>query len=114
MAIKRSNIVRVSPKSAVLTALALSLVGFAAWIVCVCLLYFGLDAAGVWDKANSVIGGVGGKQGITFGLVITTSAMLGAVVAVLNILLAPVAAIIYNASVDIFGGLRVYVRETVD
>ena len=40
-------------------------------------------------------------------LVISASALIGVIFAVLLTLLAPLMAVIYNAIVDVFGGLRV-------
>lgn len=114
MATRRVTVARISPRSAFLTALALSLVGVAVWLICVVLLYIGLDAAGVWEKMNNVIGGVGGERGITFGLVLSAAALMGAVSGLLCTLLAPLLAIMYNSSVDIFGGLSVLTRDEAD
>lgn len=111
MATRETVITRVSPASAFKMSLALSLVGFAAWVICVSLLYVGLAAAGVWDQVNEIIGGIGGEQGITFGLVLSLSSLIGATVAIFNTILAPLVAVIYNAVVDLFGGLRVSLRE---
>ena len=92
-------------------ALALSLVGLVAWILCVVLLYLGLNTVGVWDSLNSVIGGIGGEGIINFGVVISVSALLGALVAILTTLLAPLCAIIYNSVVDLFGGLALEIED---
>ena len=92
----------------------MSIIGLVAWIICVSLLYFGLNAAGVWQNLNTVIGGVGAEQSITFGLVLSVSALLGAIAAITIAILAPLAAIIYNAIVDLFGGLRIQLQEEVD
>ena len=56
---------------------------------------------------NSLVGGVGGGFEVTFGVVISASALIGVIFAVLLTLLAPLMAVIYNAIVDVFGGLRV-------
>ena len=53
------------------------------------------------------VGGVGGGFEVTFGVVISASALIGVIFAVLLTLLAPLMAVIYNAIVDVFGGLRV-------
>lgn len=106
------EITRISPLAALRVALALSLVGLVAWILCVTVLYFGMDAAGVWSHINSIIGGIGAEQSVSFSLVISVAALGGAVVAFASTLLAPVVAVIYNATVDIFGGLRVSLADT--
>ena len=101
------HLARISPMSAFRVGLAMSLVGLVAWLIAVCLLYVGLDQAGIWDSFNSLVGGVGGGFEVTFGVIISASALIGVIFAVLLTLLAPLMAVIYNAIVDVFGGLRV-------
>ena len=50
---------------------------------------------------------MGGGFEVTFGVIISASALIGVIFAVLLTLLAPLMAVIYNAIVDVFGGLRV-------
>lgn len=114
MAIREVAITRISPMSAFRTAMSLSLVGLAAWVMCVVLLYFGLDSAGVWAKMNDIIGGIGGDQQIDFGLVLAVASLLGAIVAIIVSILAPLFAIIYNSIVDLFGGIKVRLRDETD
>lgn len=114
MATREVSITRISPLATFRVTLALSLIGLVAWIVCVCVLYFGLDTAGVWQNLNDVIGGVGGEQAVTFGLVLGTAAILGAIAAITVAILAPLIAIIYNAIVDLFGGITVQLQEEAD
>ncbi|MFP7365336.1 DUF3566 domain-containing protein [Corynebacterium callunae] len=114
MASREVSITRISPLAAFRVALAMSIIGLVAWIICVSLLYFGLNAAGVWQNLNNVIGGVGAEQTITFGLVLSVSALLGAIAAITIAILAPLSAIIYNAIVDLFGGLSIQLQEEVD
>ncbi|WP_315041761.1 DUF3566 domain-containing protein [Corynebacterium argentoratense] len=111
MATTRVLVRRIAPVSAFRTALALSLAGLAAWMICVVLLYFGLDAAGIWAKVNSIIGGTGGSQVVGFGVVISIAAILGVLMSVLFIVLAPLTAVMYNAIVDLFGGVSVTLSE---
>ena len=104
MARRDVTITRISPTSAFRVGLALSLVGLIAWMLAVCLLYIGLNQVGIWESLNSLVGG--GFE-VTFGVVISASALIGVIFAVLLTLLAPLMAVIYNAIVDVFGGLRV-------
>lgn len=101
----------ISPASAFKVALGMSLIGLVAWLIAVAVLYFGMHVAGVWDSVNELIGGVGGDQAITFGIAIATAALLGAIMAVLLSILAPLAAVIYNGISDLFGALEVAVRD---
>ncbi|WP_080792273.1 DUF3566 domain-containing protein [Corynebacterium pacaense] len=114
MATREVSITRISPLSAFKVTLAMSIIGLVAWIICVCVLYLGLGAAGVWQNLNDVIGGIGGEQAITFGLILSMSALMGAIAAISVSILAPLAAIIYNAIVDLFGGVALTLREEVD
>ena len=111
MAQREVTLARISPFSAFRVGLALSLVGLVAWLLAVCLLYFGLDQVGIWEDLNSLVGGVGGGFEVTFGVVLSLSALVGVITAVLMTLLAPLMAFIYNAIVDVFGGLSLRLDE---
>ncbi|WP_151549766.1 MULTISPECIES: DUF3566 domain-containing protein [Corynebacterium] len=114
MSSRRVAVRHISPLSAFKTALALSLTGLAAWIICVIVLYMGLDAAGVWDKANEVIAGVGGEQVLNFGITVSLATLVGAIFALIATFLAPLVAIIYNAVVDLFGGVVITIGDVED
>lgn len=114
MATRYVIITRVAPGSAFKTALSLSLIGLISWLICVVILYFGMQAVGIWDKINQVIGGVGGDQIVSFGLIISLAALLGTIVAIIATVLAPLTALAYNAFVDLFGGVEVTMREELD
>lgn len=111
MAQRKVTIQHVSPLAAFRTALVLSLAGLVAWLLCVILLYVGMDAAGIWENLNSVIGGAGGEGAVTFGLVLSIAGLLGGILAVLISVLAPLVALVYNATVDLFGGVEMMVNE---
>lgn len=111
MASRNLAITRISPLSAFRVGLAMSLVGLVAWLIAVALLYVGVDAAGIWDQLNSLLGDIGGEQTVTFGLVMSVAALLGAISAILTSILAPLAAVVYNSVVDLFGGLQVGIQE---
>lgn len=113
MAARTVTVTRVSPLSAFKVGGSLALVGLLAWLVAVAVLYAGMDAAGIWDSVNSLIGGVGGERGITFGLVMSVSALMGAIFAVLTAILAPLTALVYNAVHTMLGGLHVETDERV-
>ncbi|AKE38012.1 Hypothetical Protein NG00_00014 [Corynebacterium camporealensis] len=111
MARREQQLARISPLSAFRLGLAMSLVGLVAWILAVCLLYFGLAQVGIWESLNSLVSGVGGAFELSFGVVLSVSALIGAIVAVLQTLLAPLLAVIYNSIVDVFGGLIIHLEE---
>lgn len=106
MATRVVSVTRVSPLSAFRVGLAMSLVGLAAWLIAVAVLYAGMGAAGIWDQLNSLLGDIGGDQAVTFGLVMSVAALLGAISAILTTILAPLVAVVYNAIVDLFGGFQ--------
>ncbi|MCS5479991.1 DUF3566 domain-containing protein [Corynebacterium sp. YIM 101645] len=111
MATRVVSVTRVSPLSAFRVGLAMSLVGLAAWLIAVAVLYVGMGAAGIWDQLNSLLGDIGGDQAVTFGLVMSVAALLGAISAILTTVLAPLGAVVYNAIVDLFGGFQVTHQE---
>lgn len=114
MATRQVAVTRISPLSAFRVALALALVGLVAWLLAVSILYIGMDAAGIWNQVNSLIGDIGGDQSIGFGMIISVAALLGAISVILVAVLAPLFAIIYNAIVDLFGGLTVGLVEEAE
>ncbi|AZA12445.1 DUF3566 domain-containing protein [Corynebacterium choanae] len=107
--LRKVAIHRISPLSAFRTGLALSLAGLAAWILCVIILYFALDSAGIWAKLNEVIGGAGGDEIVTFGTVLSIASLLGSLAAIVTTVLAPLIAVIYNGLVELFGGITLHV-----
>lgn len=111
MAERQVTVSNISPLSAFKTALVLALAGLAAWMICVALLYAGMAAAGVWDNLNSVIGGAGGEGTVTFGVVMSLAGLMGAITAILVAVLAPLVALVYNATVDLFGGVEITLNE---
>lgn len=114
MASTQVSVRRIAPLSAFKITLGLCLAGLAAWVLCVVLIFYGLQAAGVWEKLNSIIGGAGGNEVITFGLVLSVLGGVGAIVALVVTILSPLAAVIYNATVSLFGGLEVKLTEERD
>ena len=99
------------PLSAFKVTLAFSVVGLMAWLIAVAVLYFGMDAVGVWDSVNSLVSGIGGEQYVNFGVVFGVSALLGAIVAMAVSILAPLGAVIYNAFYELVGGIQVEAVE---
>jgi hypothetical protein len=111
MASREYNITRINPMSAFRTAFALSVVGLCAWVLCCILLYLGMDIVGVWDQINDVIGGVGGEGKIGFGTVLLFSLLIGIIFGIIFSITVPLIAIVYNAVYDLFGGLKVTLKE---
>ena len=105
MARRDVTLKRIVPLSAFRVGLAFDLVGLVAWLLAVCLLWFALDAAGIVAQVNSLIMDVGGELSVTFGMALAISALFGAIMAILVTILCPLLAVIYNAVVDLFGGL---------
>ena len=105
MASRNVTVTRIRPASAFKVGILMALVGFVAWLISVSLLYVAVDAAGVVDSLNSLIGGVGGETAIDFPLVIALAALAGAIGVVFVAVMAPLTAFIYNALADLVGGL---------
>ncbi|MBF6841828.1 DUF3566 domain-containing protein, partial [Acinetobacter baumannii] len=98
MAARRTYAVnRIAPLSAFRVGLAMALVGFVAGLIAVVVVYAGMSGAGFWESLNSLSGDVGGENAVTFGGVMVAGALLGAVFAILMAILAPLAAVVYNA-----------------
>lgn len=111
MARREVEIKHIRPTSAFRMGLAMSVVGLVAWLLAVTLLYLGMQVAGVWESLNNLIGDVGGTQLVSYGVVISITALLGAVTAILCTILAPLIAVVYNACVNLFGGLSVQMED---
>ncbi|EFK55310.1 DUF3566 domain-containing protein [Corynebacterium genitalium ATCC 33030] len=111
MAARNVTLTRIRPGSAFKIGILLSLIGFAAWLLAVTVLYFVIDAAGVVDSMNSLIGGVGGETAIDFPLVLALAGLSGATGVVFVALMAPLTAFIYNALADLVGGLAIELTD---
>ena len=111
---KNIAISRISPLSAFRVGLAVSLVGLVAWLIAVAVVFVVMDAFGVWDYINGFVDGLGAGMLIDYGLVLSLSALLGAVAAILGTILAPLFALIYNAVAALFGGIQVDLQQIVE
>ena len=97
----------IEPISALKMALIFNLALFAVWFVAMALIYIILGAAGTWDRLDSLVGDLTNSSGFSAGMYFGGVVALGLFEVVLFTLLAPVAALIYNASSSILGGLRI-------
>lgn len=101
------TITYIEPISALKMALIFNLALFAVWFVAMALIYIILGAAGTWDRLDSLIGDLTDSSGMSAGMYFGGVIAIGLFEVVLFTLLAPVAALIYNASSSILGGLRI-------
>lgn len=101
------TITYIEPISALKMALIFNLALFAVWFVAMALIYIVLGAAGTWDRLDSLIGDLTDSSGMSAGIYFGGVVAIGLFEVVLFTLLAPVAALIYNASSSILGGLRI-------
>ena len=101
------TITYIEPISALKMALIFNLALFAVWFVAMALIYIVLGAAGTWDRLDSLIGDLTDSSGMSAGMYFGGVIAIGLFEVVLFTLLAPVAALIYNASSSILGGLRI-------
>ena len=111
MASRNVTVTRVRPASVFKVSILLALIGFVAWMIAMSILYFAVEAAGVVDSLNSLIGGVGGETAIDFPLVLALAGLSGAVGVVFVALMAPLTAFIYNALADLFGGVGIELTD---
>ncbi|MCS4490441.1 DUF3566 domain-containing protein [Corynebacterium sp. ES2794-CONJ1] len=111
MATRISAITHIAPLSVFRVTFILSTVLAAAGLLSVTLLYFGMDAMGVWDQVNQIIGGVGGTQLITFPLVMMLAGLLAIIFVILTSVLLPLIAVCYNATTDFTSGLRIQITH---
>ncbi len=112
MASRDVEISRVSPKTAFKIGLIMGLIGMVVWLIAVTIVYIGLDGAGIVDQVNSLIGGVGGDQGVGYGLVFSAAGLVGVIGTVMMAVLSPLIAVIYNAVADLLGGITVTLTDT--
>ncbi|WP_459610486.1 DUF3566 domain-containing protein [Corynebacterium urogenitale] len=101
------SITHIDPISALKVGFLMSAALFAVWLVAALVIYIGLAIAGVWDKLNGLIGDLTGTGEFGFGTYFGAVFALGLLELVVLTLLAPVAAVAYNASAQLLGGLRV-------
>ena len=97
----------IEPISALKMALIFNLALFAVWFVAMALIYIILGAASTWDRLDSLVGDLTNSSGFSAGMYFGGVVALGLFEVVLFTLLAPIAALIYNASSSILGGVRI-------
>ncbi|MGJ4050135.1 DUF3566 domain-containing protein [Corynebacterium macclintockiae] len=97
----------IEPISALKMALIFNLALCAVWFVAMALIYIILGAAGTWDRLDSLVGDLTNSSGFSAGMYFGGVVALGLFEVVLFTLLAPIAALIYNASSSILGGVRI-------
>ncbi len=115
----RLNLKRIDPWSVMKFAFAVSVVLFIVVVVATSVLYLALDAMGVWEKVNGMVGELFNASGqnsaspfhITAWGVIGTSMLVGAVNVVLFTALATLSAFIYNVCADLVGGVELTLAE---
>lgn len=101
------TITYIEPVSALKMALIFNLALFAVWFVAMALIYIVLSVAGTWDRLDSLVGDLTSSDGFSAGMYFGGVIAIGLFEVVLFTLLAPVAALIYNASSSILGGVRI-------
>lgn len=85
----------------------MSLAGLVAWILCVILLFLGMQLTGVLGKVSDGFG----EGLVSFGSIVSFAALVGAIAALLITVLAPIVAMLYNSFVDLFGGIVVKIKD---
>ncbi|MBC2682526.1 hypothetical protein GSS87_09020 [Corynebacterium sp. 4HC-13] len=105
-------IMYVDPMSAMKMGFLLGAVMFAVWIVAAIVLFLVLAIVGVWSRLNSLIVDLTGAESLGFGLYFGAVLILGIIELGVITLFAPVAAIAYNATAALLGGLRIKVDDS--
>ena len=104
MAARKLTVSHINPASAFRVVSLMALAGFVAWMIGAALVYFFLAQTGV---VESLIAGVGGEPVVDAALALSTAALFGLVGVVVAAVLAPLAAVIYNAIANLTGGITV-------
>ena len=107
MAARKLTVSHINPASAFRVVSLMALAGFVAWMIGAALVYFCLAQTGVVESVNSLIAGVGGEPVVDAALALSTAALFGLVGVVVAAVLAPLAAVIYNAIANLTGGITV-------
>ena len=104
--------------SALKISLVLSIALFFIWMVAVGILYGVLSSLGVFDTLNDLFGQIGSASGsensgdvVTWGVVLWSAAIIGAINIVLLTALCTVGTFIYNLCSDLVGGLEITLSE---
>jgi Transmembrane domain of unknown function (DUF3566) len=113
----RLSLKRIDPWSVMKFSFAVSFVLLVVIIVATSVLYLALDAMGVFNSVNKTLAEVFTSNGggepfkITAGMVISASAIFGAINVVLFTAMMTLGAFVYNVCADLVGGIEVTLAE---
>ncbi|APT83750.1 DUF3566 domain-containing protein [Corynebacterium aquilae] len=107
MATRKVSIQHISAPSVFRVAVYFGLAAEIAIIIATTVVYMVMDAIGIWTKLNDIIGGAGGEEFISLGLAVSVAAALGGVFVLMSIVLAPLAAVLYNQMASPLGTIDV-------
>ena len=101
-------------RSAGRLGLAAGCVTFAVWVLAWMLLWLVLAVAGVWGRMNTLLADIAGFGGISGWGVLGAVALVGILEFFVVWGIVPLAALVYNAAADVFGGLKLRVAGPED
>lgn len=106
---------RIDPWSMLKVSALLSVALFFVWMLAVAFLYLLLGSMGVWSKLNSNVGDLlndnSAAELVSSGSIFGTAALIGLVNIVVLTAMATLAAVIYNLSTDVVGGVEVTLAD---
>ncbi|PRQ11107.1 hypothetical protein C1Y63_08250 [Corynebacterium sp. 13CS0277] len=106
MASRKVTLAGVNAGSVFRVAVYFGVAAEVAIVLATTLVYLAMDAVGIWAKLNDIINGAGGQEIISLGLAVSVSAAAGGVFVIVGIILAPLAAVLYNQLAGPLGAIE--------
>lgn len=104
------TIEKINPISALKVGSSFGVCLFVVWMLAVTIVWIVLGAAGVWDRLENLLVDLLGLESLSPAIYFGTAAALGLLEMIVFVLLAPVAALVYNSGEQLFGGLKLSLK----
>lgn len=111
MAVRKVSLSAVNPGSVFRVAVYFGVAIEIAIVIATTIVYMVMDSMGIWAKLNDIIGGAGGQEIMSLGLAVSAAAAAGGVFVIVGIILAPLAAILYNQLASPLGAIEMTLSD---
>lgn len=104
------TIEKISPLSALKVGAGFGACLFVVWMLAVTIVWIILGAAGVWGRLEELLVDLLGLESLSPAIYFGTAVVIGLLEMIVFVLLAPLAAVVYNSGEQLFGGLKLSLK----